>query len=134
DSSHPVLSGPKVASGALVTSDPSEQLLVDLPDQPEAEGQLSEPAKTAVHGSNVVHYLVHVVSLRDPGTCLELQEISQRGLRPLNLGAEDRLLPDVHAHEEVRVGQDGRGSFQLSQGEVRPAERSQELTVQPQRR
>jgi len=86
------------------------------------------------HGTFVVDHLVDVVSLGSTGTRLELQEISQRGLGPLYLRAEDSFLSNVHAHEQVRIRQDGRGTFQPSQGEVRPGECAHELAGQPQRR
>lgn len=107
---------------------------MDLADQAERhrQGRLLEPV---IHRADVVHDLLDVAELAVlPLPRFELEHIRQRRLRPLDLRAEHRLLPDVHRDEEVWVRQDPGDPVQASEGEVRRREEPDELAVELDRR
>jgi len=68
----------------------------------------------------VVDDLAHVtIAPLSSDSHLELEQISQGSLSPLDLRAEYGFLADIHAYEKVRVGQDGSSTLQTTKSYVR---------------
>jgi hypothetical protein len=105
----PVLRPAELAGGEQGAAHALEQLGVDLADEADGERQGVEPIKAVVHGSHVIHHLVHVLGLvgrEDAG--LGGEEVVERTLGALDLAGEHGLLTHLHEDEEVGIGKPPR--------------------------
>jgi hypothetical protein len=108
---------------------------VDFSNQTQAQRELSDPLQPVVHGVDVVDDLLHVLGEFLPGSVnLELKYVVQGALRSFDLRTQDGLVPDVHRHEEVGVGQNGSDPIQSPQGSVGVGEQTGQFRVHHHRR
>jgi hypothetical protein len=100
---------------------------VDFTDQPNGNGKVHEAAKPVVHRMDVVDDLVYVLGQRHRPDQLGLRrkEILERALGAFDLAREDRLLPDIHEDDQVRVRKRLDGAVQTSKSAI--GERQQVL-------
>jgi len=92
---------------------------VDLLQEPQGEWKLVDALQSKVEGPDVVHDLgcvAHTFALLVAR--LELEDIRQGCLRPLDLRTEHRFTADVHCDEQVRVRQDARGAIEPAKRQV----------------
>lgn len=105
---------------------------MEFADEAQAQGQVREPAKPVVHRPHVVNDLLNIkeaLCLSPVAAGLELEDIGQRCLCALDLGAQDGLAPDVHRHEEVGVREHHGRAVEASQGEIGLREEARQLGV-----
>ena len=81
---------------------------MDLPDEPQADGQFLEPFDPVLESGHVVQDLAHI-PLRHAGSlrALEQQQVREGGLRALDLRGKHGFLSDVGIEQEFRVRQMG---------------------------
>lgn len=78
---------------------------MNLTDEPQAQGEVRDPAKPEVHRPHIVDNLLDVEETLGFACAagLEMEDVCQRRLHALDLGTQDGLAPDIHRYEEVCV-------------------------------
>jgi len=112
-----------------------KQHAVDLADEVIGERKASPQARDPVLESrDVVRDLDHVIE-RHARRFVQLkeQQVRERGLRPFDLGGEDRLLAHVGVEEERLVGQQCRDAVESTEREHRRFEGLLERSVHDER-
>jgi len=111
------LTGAELSGETFRAPDASEQFGVDLADEAEREREGSEAVEAVVHRADVVDDFADVIrEIAGAGVEFKGEDIFQGTLSALDLRTVDRLSPDVHCDEEIRVRECLRQTVEAAHG------------------
>ncbi len=128
--SNPVLPFPELTRGAGPAPHAFQQDGVELPEQPQGDRQVGEPAQAVLQGADVVEDLAHVLGVavvpqlqlhRFPGV-----DVGQGGPGALYARRQHGLPPHERAHQKVGFGHDAAQPRELPHGAVRRRQRGRQ--------
>ena len=92
---------------------------MNFADEPDRDGQFSQPRKTVIHGVDIVHHFVHVARAAfAQNVRLGCKQVLEGTLGAFNLARQYRLFADIHENEQVGIGEREHRTVQAAQGTI----------------
>jgi len=117
---NPILCGADNSRLPLPAASVLEQTSMDFIEEPRRKRQVLDTNKSKSQRADIIGDLDGItVGRRVTILVFEEQHVGERGLRSLDLRREERLFPEVHENEEVRVRNHLGDSVEASEGRAR---------------
>ena len=130
----PVLRCPEFARRELAAADTAHQHSVNLADEAHGDRQFPQAFEPVLRRPHVVRYLGDVTrGTRIHKRGFDGEQILKRALGAFDRTRKDRLLPYVHEHEHIGIGQSAYGPVETPECTIGVREQPLRFTIEIER-